>query len=104
MQRIEGKPHARIDTGLDSHLHNYHIAESRRKEREKILAARKKDPLRYPSKNETLKDQKRAIPTIGTLVKLGILYKKRYMGNIELENMIMDNLSKYGLLRSTTTN
>lgn len=24
--------------------------------------------------------------------------KKRYMGNIELENMIMDNMSKYGLL------
>lgn len=56
MQRIEGKPNARIDTGLDSHLHNYHIAEARRKEREKILAVRKKDPLRYPSKNETLKD------------------------------------------------
>jgi hypothetical protein len=33
-------------------------------------------------------------------MKLGILHKKRYMGNIELENMIMDNLSKYGLLVS----
>ena len=56
MVRIEGKPYAKIDTGLDSHMHNYHMAEARKKERERVLAERKKDPLRYPSKNETIRD------------------------------------------------
>ena len=88
-----------IDTGLDSHLHNYHIAEKRQKERERELAQRMKNPLTYPSKGETLRDQERAVPTQNTLAKLGLLdNKKRFMGKIELENMIMDNISKYGLL------
>ena len=38
------------------------------------------------------------MPTELTLARLGILGQKSYMGNIELENMIMDNKSKYGLL------
>ena len=40
------------------------------------------------------------MPTHGTMKKLGIFGKKRYMGNIELENMIMDNMSKLGVLVS----
>ena len=64
-----------------------------------------KNPLTYPSKGERLRDQKRAVPSISTLAKLGILHdKKRYMGNIELENMIMDNISKIGLLVNQTSN
>lgn len=51
-------------------------------------------------KDETLKSQRRAVPTVETLSKLSTLHKKRYMGNIELENMIMDSMSKYGLLVS----
>ena len=99
MNRIVGKPRPAVDTGLDSHMHNYHIAESRRKIREKEMTERMKNPLTYPSKGERLRDQKRAVPSISTLAKLGILHdKKRYMGNIELENMIMDNISKIGLL------
>ena len=57
-----------------------------------------KNPLTYPNKGESLRDQKRAIPSKETIVKLGIQNKKRYMGNVEFENMIMDNKSKYGLL------
>lgn len=38
------------------------------------------------------------MPTTETLSKMRILDQKRYMGNIELENMIMDSMSKYGLL------
>ena len=38
------------------------------------------------------------MPDQGTLMKLGILDKKRNMGKIELENLIMDSMSKYGLL------
>jgi len=98
-KRIHGKAKSVIDTGLDSHLHNYHIAEKRQKEREWELAQRMKNPLTYPSKGETLRDQERAVPTQNTLAKLGLLdNKKRFMGKIELENMIMDNISKYGLL------
>ena len=98
MHRIYGKPKSRVDTGLDSYLLNYHIAEARSKTRDEEIAKRKKNPLTYPTKDEKLRDQRRAVPTQGTLQKLGILNKKRYMGNIELENMIMDNMSKYGLL------
>ena len=96
--RIEGKAKPVVDTGLDSHLHNYYIAEARKKERELEIARRKKNPLTTPHEKETLRDQKRVVPTQGTLKKMGILHKKRYMGNIELENLIMDNMSKYGLL------
>ena len=56
MERIFGKPCPIIDTGLDSHMHNYHIAEERRKAREKELQERMKNPLTYPSKGETLRD------------------------------------------------
>ena len=100
VKHIVGKPKSKIDTGLDSHLHNYYTAEARREAREKELKIRKKNPLTYPSKNETLSDQRRAVPSQGTLMKLGILDKKRYMGSIELENLIMDNKSKQGLLVS----
>ena len=106
MHRIYGKPTPRVDTGLDSYLLNYHIAEARSKTRDEEIAKRKKNPLTYPTEDEKLRDQRRAVPTQGTLQKLGILNKKRYMGNIELENMIMDNMSKYGLLvtaQSTST-
>jgi len=102
MNRIFGKPKSTIDTGLDSPMHNYYIAERRKIETEKELARRKKNPLTYPSKGEKLRDQRRAVPTHDTMMKAGILTRKRYMGNIELENMIMDNLSKYGLLVSST--
>lgn len=44
------------------------------------------------------------MPTNSTLAKAGILHKNRYIGNIELENMIMDNKSKYGLLVSQQNN
>ena len=33
-------------------------------------------------------------------MKLGNLHSKRCMGSIELENLIMDSKSKYGLLVS----
>jgi hypothetical protein len=56
MNRIEGKAKSVIDTGLDSQLHNYYIAEGRQKERDKEIARRKKNPLTYPSKDETLRD------------------------------------------------
>ena len=56
MERITGKPRPAVDTGLDSHMHNYHIAEKRRKVREKEMAERMKNPLTYPSKNERLRD------------------------------------------------
>ena len=102
MHRIEGKAKSVIDTGLDSHLHNYYIAEQRKKEKAEEIARRKKNPLTYPHEKETLRDQRRVVPTQGTLKKMGILHKTRYMGNIELENMIMDNMSKYGLLVSQT--
>ena len=101
MHHIEGKPQSKIDTGLDSYLLNYHIAEVRSKTRDQEINKRKKNPLTYPTKGEKLRDQKRVIPTQQTLQKFGITNKKRYMGNIELENMIMDNMSKYGLLVST---
>jgi len=61
-----------------------------------------RNPLTYPSKNETLKDQERVVPTYATMRK--VERRRRYMGNIELENMIMDNLSKFGLLVSSNTN
>lgn len=102
MNRIFGKPKSMVDTGLDSPLHNYYTAERRKTEAEKELARRKKNPLTYPSKGEKLRDQRRAVPTHDTMMRAGILTRKRYMGNIELENMIMDNLSKYGLLVSST--
>jgi len=56
MIRIRGKAQSLIDTGLDSRLHNYHIAERRQKERDKELERRKKNPLTFPSKGETLRD------------------------------------------------
>ena len=37
MDRIFGKPQPKIDTGLDSHHHNFHIAEERRIKREKEI-------------------------------------------------------------------
>lgn len=77
---------------------NHKVAETRRKKHEKELERRMKNPLTYPTKGETLADQNRLVPKDTTLAKLGILGQKRYMGNIELENMIMDNKSKYGLL------
>lgn len=102
MLRIKGKPKAKINTGLDSHLHNYKIAEERRKAAEKELQRRMRNPLTYPTKGESLKDQSRAIPTYATMKK--VERRRRYMGNIELENMIMDNLSKSGLLVSSNVN
>lgn len=74
MDKIFGKAQATIDTGLDSHMHNYHIAEERRKLKEKELVERMKNPLTYPSKGERLRDQKRAVPSNSTLRKLGILH------------------------------
>ena len=76
MDRIFGKPKPLVDTGLDSHQHNYYVAEKRRIEREKELARRKANPLTYPSKNEKLRDQRRVIPSVATQVKLGILNQK----------------------------
>lgn len=63
MNRIRGKPKPKIDSGLDSHMHNYYTAEERRLHREKELSRRMQNPLTFPTKNETLRDQKRAIPT-----------------------------------------
>ena len=57
-----------------------------------------KNPLTYPSRNERMRDQERSVPTQQTLQKIGPLVGRRKMGEIELENMIMDNLSKYGML------
>lgn len=56
------------------------------------------NPLTYPSKGETLKDQYRAIPSESTMKKLNSKGKRPVMGSIQLENMIMDNLSKVGIL------
>ena len=56
MNRIYGKPQSRVDTGLDSYLLNYHIAEARSKTRDEEIARRKKNPLTYPTKGETLRD------------------------------------------------
>ena len=56
MERIKGNPRPAVDTGLDSHMHNYHIAEERRKAREKEMSERMKNPLTYPSKDERLRD------------------------------------------------
>jgi len=39
------------------------MAEKRKKEQEKELQQRMRNPLTYPSKGETLKDQIRSIPT-----------------------------------------
>ena len=63
IHHIEGKAKSKIDTGLDSHLHNFYTAEIRRKDREKELKRRKQHPLTYPSKNETMRDQRRAVPS-----------------------------------------
>ena len=41
IHHIEGKAKSKIDTGLDSHLHNFYTAEIRRKDREKELNRRK---------------------------------------------------------------
>ena len=98
MDRIFGKAQHKVDTGLDSHKHNYKVAETRRVAREKELQRRKQNPLTYPSKGENLRDQRRVVPSVSTQVKMGLLNERRYMGNAELENMIMDNLSKIGLL------
>ena len=67
MHRVYGKPRPKVDTGLDSYLLNYHIAEARSKTREEEIAKRKKNPLTYPTKDETLRDQRRAVPTQSTL-------------------------------------
>ena len=67
MNRINGKPYPRVDTGLDSYLLNYHIAEARSKTRDEEVARRKKNPLTYPTKDEKLRDQRRAVPTHNTL-------------------------------------
>jgi len=40
----------------------------------------------------------RAIPTEGTMKKINPNVQRRYMGNIELENLITDGLGKYGIL------
>ena len=56
MHRIYGKPQSKVDTGLDSYLHNYHIAEARSKTRDEEMAKRKKNPLTYPTKGEKLRD------------------------------------------------
>ena len=100
---IKGQAKSKVDSGLDEPQLNYFMSEERRKKREKDFAKRSKNPLTYPAKNETLQDQQRFLPTQSTLAKLGILGQKtRYMGNIELENMIMDNMSKYGLMRTSS--
>ena len=104
MDHIFGKPKPKVDTGLDSEHHNYYKANERLKKREKELKERMSNPLTYPSRGESLRDQRRAVPTAETTAKLGLEDRKRYMGNIELENMIMDNLSKYGLLVSGNVN
>lgn len=67
MIKISGKPKSLVDTGLDSHTHNWYIAERRRIEGQKEMEKRKKNLMTYPSKNETLRDQKRMIPTQNTL-------------------------------------
>ena len=56
MHRIYGKPQSRVDTGLDSYLLNYHIAEARSKTRDVEIAKRMKNPLTYPTKDEKLRD------------------------------------------------
>ena len=38
------------------------------------------------------------VPSFETIQKFGLNQKTRYMGNVELENLIMDNRSKYGIL------
>ena len=82
MHHIQGKPKSRVDTGLDSLLHNFKIAERRNKEREKELQQRMSNPLTYPSKGETLKDQYRAIPSESTMKKLNSKGKRPVMGSI----------------------
>ena len=53
---ITGQAKSKVDSGLDEPQLNYYVSEDRRKKREKELAKRRKNPLTYPAKNETLQD------------------------------------------------
>ena len=56
MIKIEGKPRSKIDTGLDSYIHNRKMAKERKIEDDKVLEKRMRNPLTYPTEGENLRD------------------------------------------------